>query len=69
MRGNPFVNLVAILVMLLSVLTAGKVWIDWEVNKGEPVRKEAQLEKFIEKKNEAQLKAEKSFEHLHKRTE
>ena len=40
MRGNPFVNLVAILVMLLSVLTAGKVWIDWKVSKGEPVRRE-----------------------------
>lgn len=45
MRGNPFVNLVAILVMLISVLTAGKVWIDWKVNKGEPVRKELQIEK------------------------
>jgi len=40
MRGNPFVNLVAILVMLISILTAGKVWIDWKVSKGEPVRKE-----------------------------
>lgn len=40
MRGNPFVNLVAILVMLISVLVAGKVWIDWKVSKGEPVRKE-----------------------------
>ncbi len=69
MRGNPFVNLVAILVMLISVLTAGKVWIDWKVSKGESVRKETKLEEFIEKKNEAQLEAEKSFEHLHKRTE
>jgi len=40
MRGNPFVNLVAILVMLISVLVGGKVWIDWKVSKGEPVRKE-----------------------------
>jgi len=69
MRGNSFVSLVAILVMLLSVLIAGKVWIDWKVSKGEPVRKETKLEEFIEKKNEAQLKAEKSFEYLHKRTE
>lgn len=43
MRGNPFVNLVAILVMFLSVLTAGKVWIDWKVR--EPVRKELQIQK------------------------
>lgn len=69
MRGNPFVNLVAILVMLLSVLTAGKVWIDWKVSKGESVRKEVQLEEFIKKKDEAQMKADESFEHLHKRTE
>lgn len=40
MRGNPFVNLVAILVMLISVLTAGKMWIDWKASKGESVRKE-----------------------------
>jgi len=45
MRGNPFVNLVAILVMLISVLIAGKVWIDWKVSKGESVRKEFQIEK------------------------
>lgn len=45
MRGSPFVNLVAILVMLISVLTAGKVWIDWKASKGEPVRKELQTEK------------------------
>lgn len=69
MRGNPFVNLVAILVMLISVLTAGKVWIDWKVNKGESVRKEDQLEEFIKKKDEAEIKADKSFEHLHKITE
>lgn len=69
MRGNSFVNLIAILVMLVSVLAAGKVWIDWKASKGESVRKETKLEDFIEKKNEAQLKAEKSFEYLHKRTE
>lgn len=40
MRGNPFIHVVAILVMLISVLTVGKVWIDWKVSKGEPVRKE-----------------------------
>lgn len=50
MRGNPFVNLVAILVMLISVLTAGKVWIDWKMSKGESVRKEVQQELKIEKK-------------------
>lgn len=62
MRGNPFVNLVAILVMLLSVLTAGKVWIDWKVSKGEPMRKELQIEK-------KQSNMNNSFESLHKRTE
>lgn len=65
MRGNPFVNLVAILVMLISVLTAGKVWIDWKVVN----KKEVQLQEFIKKKDEAQMKADESFEHLHKRTE
>lgn len=59
MRGNPFVNLIAILVMLLSVLTAGKVWIDWKVSKEDPVRKEVVVPK----------KPDNSFEHLHKRTE
>ncbi len=59
MRGNPFVNLVAILVMLISVLAAGKVWIDWKVSKGESVRKEVIVPQ----------KANNSFEHLHKRTE
>ena len=62
MRGNPFVNLVAILVMLISVLTAGKVWIDWKASKGEPVRKEVQIEK-------QQSNMNNSFESLHKRTE
>lgn len=62
MRGNPFVNLVAILVMLISVLTAGKVWIDWKVSKGEPVRKELKIEK-------KQSNMNNSFESLHKRTE
>lgn len=62
MRGNPFVNLVAILVMLISVLTAGKVWIDWKVSKGEPMRKELQIEK-------KQSNMNNSFESLHKRTE
>lgn len=59
MRGNPFVNLVAILVMLISVLIGGKVWIDWKVSKGESVRKEVI---FPQKPNN-------SFEYLHKRTE
>lgn len=60
MRGNPFVNLVAILTMLISVLTAGKVWIDWKASKGEPVRKETVV---------PQKSSNSSFEHLHKRTE
>ena len=59
MRGNPFVNLVAILVMLISVLTAGKVWIDWKVSKRESVRKEVVVPQ----------KSDNTFEHLHKRTE
>jgi len=59
MRGNPFVNLVAILVMLISVLVGGKVWIDWKVSKVEPVRKEVVVPQ----------KPKNSFEHLHKRTE
>ncbi len=62
MRGNPFVNLVAILVMLITVLTAGKVWIDWKASKGESVRKELQTEK-------KQSNTNNSFESLHKRTE
>ncbi len=62
MRGNPFVNLVAILVMLISVLTAGKVWIDWKANKGEVVRKELQVEK-------KQSNMDNSFESRSKITE
>ncbi len=50
--------------MLISVLTAGKVWIDWRANKGEPVRKEVQQELKIEKKD---VKVE-TFEQAVKRT-
>lgn len=59
MRGNPFVELIAILFMLLSVLVAGKVWIDWKVSKGETMRNEVVLPQ----------QSNNSFEHLHKRTE
>lgn len=64
MRGNPFVNLVAILVMLASVLIGGKMWIDWKASKGEPVRKEVQQELKIEKK---EIKVE-TFEQAVKHT-
>lgn len=59
MRGNPLVNLAAILVMLISVLVAGKVWVDWRMGRGESVRKEVVVPQ----------QSNNSFEHLHKRTE
>ena len=59
MRGNPLVNLAAILVMLASVLVGGGYWL---INKQEQSREILQLP---EKKSTMN----KSFESLHKRTE
>lgn len=64
MRGNPLVNLAAILVMLASVLVGGGYWL---INK---------QEHKVQKKEENVLQAQKkqsnmnnSFESLSKRTE
>lgn len=59
MRGNPLVNLAAILVMLASVLVGGGYWL---INKQEQSREVLQLP---EKKSNVN----KSFESLQKRTE
>lgn len=59
MRGNPLVNLAAILVMLASVLVGGGYWL---INKQEQSREVLQLP---EKKSNVN----NSFESLHKRTE
>jgi hypothetical protein len=59
MRGNPLVNLAAILVMLASVLVGGGYWL---INKQEQSREILQLP---EKKSNMN----NNFESLHKRTE
>lgn len=59
MRGNPLVNLAAILVMLASVLVGGGYWL---INKQEQSSKVLQLPEKISNMNE-------SFESKHKVTE
>lgn len=59
MRGNPIVELIAILVMLASVLVGGAYWL---TNKQEQSREILQLP---EKKSNMS----NSFESLHKHTE
>lgn len=59
MRGNPLVNLAAILVMLASVLVGGGYWL---INKQEQSREILQLPENKSNMNN-------SFESLHKRTE
>lgn len=59
MRGNPLVNLAAILVMLVSVLVGGGYWL---INKQEQSREILQLP-------EQKSNMNNSFESLHKRTE
>ena len=58
MRGNPIVEIIAILVMLASVLVGGGYWL---INKQEQSRQILQLP---EKKSNMN----NSFESLHKRT-
>lgn len=59
MRGNPLVNLAAILVMLASVLVGGGYWL---INKQEQSREILQLPDKVNKKP-------LTFEQAHKRTE
>lgn len=59
MRGNPLVNLAAILVMLASVLVGGGYWL---INKQEKSSKVLQLPEKKSNMNE-------SFESKHKVTE
>lgn len=58
MRDNPFVDLIAILLMLACVLTAGKYYAEWQ-NKEPPVKEIKQTSKYNKE----------SFEYLHKTTE
>nr|DAH57218.1 MAG TPA: Protein of unknown function (DUF3042) [Caudoviricetes sp.] len=68
MRGNPLVELVAILVMLASVLVGGGYWL---INK--QVQEHEEKEKWIEEfRKEAKIKQEKanlSFEKAVKATQ
>lgn len=68
MRGNPLVNLVAILVMLASVLAGGGYWL---INK--QVQEHEEKEKLIgELRGEVKIKQEKanlSFEAAVKATQ
>lgn len=59
MRGNPIVEIIAILVMLASVLAGGGYWL---IHKQEQSKQVLQLP---EKKSNMN----NSFESLHKRTE
>lgn len=59
MRGNPIVEIVAILVMLVSVLVGGAYWGTYKYNKPEEV-----LQLHGKKSNMTN-----SFESLHKHTE
>lgn len=59
MRGNPIVEIIAILVMLASVLVGGGYWL---ISKQEQSRQVLQLP---EKKSNMNS----SFESMHKRTE
>lgn len=68
MRGNPLVNLAAILVMLASVLVGGGYWL---INKQEQAY-QGQEKKIEEFRKEAKIKQEKanlSFEKAVKATE
>lgn len=60
MRGNPLVNLAAILVMLASVLVGGAYWGTYKTK-----QKEENVLQAPEKKSNMN----NSFESLHKRTE
>ena len=57
MRGNPLVNLAAILVMLASVLVGGGYWL---ISK--QVQEYKEKEKWIEEfRKEAKIKQEKAY--------
>lgn len=58
MRDNPFVDLIAILVMLTCVLTTGKYYAEWQ-NKEPPVQEIKQTLNYNKE----------SFEYLHKKTD
>lgn len=58
MRDNPFVNLIAILLMLACVLAAGKYYAEWQ-NKEPPVKEIKQTPNYNKE----------SFEYLNKKTE
>lgn len=59
MRGNPIVEIIAILVMLASVLVGGGYWL---ISKQEQSREILQVP-------EKKVSMDNSFESLHKRTE
>jgi len=63
MRGNPLVNLAAILVMLASVLVGGGYWLINKQEQSREIRPEAL--QLPEKKSNMN----NSFESLHKHTE
>ena len=60
MRGNPIVELIAILVMLASVLVGGAYWGTYKHNKPEEVLQVSEKVPTIKPV---------TFEHAHKRTE
>lgn len=66
MRGNPLVNLAAILVMLASVLVGGGYWL---VNRQEHEEKEKWAEVFRKEAKTKQEKANLSFERAVKATQ
>lgn len=63
MRGNPLVNLAAILVMLVSVLVGGGYWLVSKQEQSREIRPDAL--QLPEKKSNMN----NSFESLHKHTE
>lgn len=69
MRGNPLVNLAAILVMLASVLVGGAYWGTYKyANKQEHKVQKKEENVLQTQKKEATINPV-TFEHAHKRTE
>lgn len=66
MRGNPIVELIAILIMLASVLVGGGYWL---INKQEHEGKEKQMQEFRKEAKIKQEKANLAFEKVVKATQ
>ena len=66
MRGNPIVEIIAILVMLASVLVGGGYWL---INEQEREEKEKWVEEFRKEAKINQEKANLSFEKAVKATQ